>query len=200
MKSAHIYSPALHGRHWLFLPFSASLLFLSLQAVNPYKGTTAVPVNHAVVLETNKSSRDKDSTYTSYRARCICWEMESAESLLKKMQRSGKWIWCVSALMYIDCRSLLSWPILFTVSLSQRLFLHLQLLLSVSTDRDQQKEVNDELLKRITDNKAQPPARNFRVERSSRSIPITDESQPFEVHAWLNAKGFSRPWVTRVTL
>ncbi|KAL0167916.1 hypothetical protein M9458_036138, partial [Cirrhinus mrigala] len=59
--------------------------------------------------------------------------------------------------------------------------------------RDQQKEVNDELLKRITDNKAQPPPRNFRVERSSMSMPITYESQPFEVHAWLNAKGFSRP-------
>ncbi|XP_056334820.1 epidermal growth factor receptor kinase substrate 8-like protein 2 [Danio aesculapii] len=100
--------------------YNRAALF-SNQAVNPYKGTTTspVPVNHAVVLETNKSSRDKDN-------------------------------------------------------------------------RDQQKEVNDELLKRITDNKAQPPARNFRVERSSRSIPITDESQPFEVHAWLNAKGFSR--------
>ncbi|XP_016408244.1 epidermal growth factor receptor kinase substrate 8-like protein 2 [Sinocyclocheilus rhinocerous] len=62
-------------------------------------------------------------------------------------------------------------------------------------NRNQQKEVNDELLKRITDNKAQPPARNFRVEGSSTSVTITYESQPFEVHAWLNVKGFSRPVV-----
>ncbi|RXN18296.1 epidermal growth factor receptor kinase substrate 8 2 [Labeo rohita] len=101
--------------------YNRAALFNS-QAVNPYKGTSAGPVNHAEVLEMNKSSRDKDN-------------------------------------------------------------------------RDQQKEVNDELLKRITDNKAQPPARNFRVERSSTSMPITYESQPFEVHAWLNAKGFSRPVV-----
>ncbi|XP_059363151.1 epidermal growth factor receptor kinase substrate 8 [Carassius carassius] len=26
-------------------------------------------------------------------------------------------------------------------------------------------------------------------------MPITFDSQPFEVHAWLNAKGFSRPVV-----
>ncbi len=91
---------------------------------------------------------------------------------------------------------LLSWAILLTVSLSQCLFRYLLLILSISLDRNQQKEVNDELLKRITDNKAQPPARNFRVERSTTSIPISLDSQTFEVHAWLNAKGFSRPWVT----
>ncbi|XP_048025026.1 epidermal growth factor receptor kinase substrate 8-like protein 2 [Megalobrama amblycephala] len=102
--------------------FHPSVFSQSLQAVNPYKGTSAGPVNHTEVLEMNKSSRDKDN-------------------------------------------------------------------------RNQQKEVNDELLKRITDNKAQPPARNFRVERSSTSMPITYESQPFEVHAWLNAKGFSKPVV-----
>ncbi|XP_016091761.1 epidermal growth factor receptor kinase substrate 8-like protein 2 [Sinocyclocheilus grahami] len=62
-------------------------------------------------------------------------------------------------------------------------------------NRNQQKEVNDELLKRITDNKAQPPARNFQEECSTTSVPITFDSQPFEVHAWLNAKGFSRPVV-----
>ncbi|XP_052008970.1 epidermal growth factor receptor kinase substrate 8-like protein 2 [Xyrauchen texanus] len=62
-------------------------------------------------------------------------------------------------------------------------------------NRSQQKEVNDELLKRITDSKAQPPARNFRVERSSSTVPIMLQSQPFEVQAWLNSKGFSRPVV-----
>ncbi|XP_022535369.2 epidermal growth factor receptor kinase substrate 8-like protein 2 [Astyanax mexicanus] len=62
-------------------------------------------------------------------------------------------------------------------------------------NRTQQKEMNDELLKRITDSKAQPPARNFRVEHSARTAPITYQSQPYEVHAWLNAKGFSRPVV-----
>ncbi|KTG45007.1 hypothetical protein cypCar_00004359 [Cyprinus carpio] len=50
----------------LTLSFSAPLFFpgfvLSLQAVNPYKGISAGPVNHAEVLEMNKSSRDKDST------------------------------------------------------------------------------------------------------------------------------------------
>ncbi|KAL7871165.1 hypothetical protein SRHO_G00086620 [Serrasalmus rhombeus] len=61
--------------------------------------------------------------------------------------------------------------------------------------RTQQKEMNDELLKRITDSRAQPPARNFRVEHSVRTAPITYQSQPYEVHAWLNAKGFSRPVV-----
>ncbi|KAK7160347.1 hypothetical protein R3I93_008099 [Phoxinus phoxinus] len=98
--------------------YNRAALFNS-QAMNPNKGTSAGPVNHAEVLEMNKSSRDKDN-------------------------------------------------------------------------RNQQQEVNDELLKRITDNKAQAPARNFRVERSSSSVPITYESQPFEVNAWLNAKGFTR--------
>ncbi|KAI2653486.1 Epidermal growth factor receptor kinase substrate 8-like protein 2 [Labeo rohita] len=147
--------------------YNRAALFNS-QAVNPYKGTSAGPVNHAEVLEMNKSSRDKDSTYL-LSARCICCEMESGESLPKKCREVGNEF--------------------------GRLFLYLSLLLSISLDRDQQKEVNDELLKRITDNKAQPPARNFRVERSSTSMPITYESQPFEVHAWLNAKGFSRPVV-----
>ncbi|XP_047010862.1 epidermal growth factor receptor kinase substrate 8-like protein 2 isoform X1 [Ictalurus punctatus] len=62
-------------------------------------------------------------------------------------------------------------------------------------NRTQQKEVNDELLKRITDSKAQPPARNFRVEHPIRTLPITYDSQPFEICGWLNAKGFSRPVV-----
>ncbi|KAK2848006.1 hypothetical protein Q7C36_009688 [Tachysurus vachellii] len=62
-------------------------------------------------------------------------------------------------------------------------------------NRTQQKEMNDELLKRITDSKAQPPARNFRVEHPIRTLPITYDSQPFEIQCWLNAKGFSRPVV-----
>ncbi|KAA0715058.1 Epidermal growth factor receptor kinase substrate 8-like protein 2 [Triplophysa tibetana] len=109
--------------------YNRAALFNS-PAVNPYKGTSPAPVNHAEVLEMNKSSRDKDSMYL-LSALCIRY-------------------------------------------------------------RSQQKEVNDELLKRITDSKSQPPARNFRVERSCTTVPITQASQPFEVHAWLNAKGFSR--------
>ncbi|KAM9481696.1 epidermal growth factor receptor kinase substrate 8-like protein 2 isoform 1-T1 [Clarias gariepinus] len=62
-------------------------------------------------------------------------------------------------------------------------------------NRTQQKEMNDELLKRITDSKVQPPARNFRVEHPIRTVPITYDSQPFEIRGWLNAKGFSRPVV-----
>ncbi|CDR00466.1 unnamed protein product [Oncorhynchus mykiss] len=60
----------------------------------------------------------------------------------------------------------------------------------------QMDEVNDELLKRITTNKSNPPGRNFRVERpsdSSSSPPLTLDSSPPQVTAWLNAKGFSKP-------
>ncbi|XP_034032261.1 epidermal growth factor receptor kinase substrate 8-like protein 2 isoform X2 [Thalassophryne amazonica] len=57
-------------------------------------------------------------------------------------------------------------------------------------------EVNSELLMRITANKSHPPARNFRVERTSSSrVPLTYESNPEQVIAWLNAKGFSKPTV-----
>uniref|UniRef100_A0A4W5K1H6 SAM domain-containing protein n=1 Tax=Hucho hucho TaxID=62062 RepID=A0A4W5K1H6_9TELE len=59
-------------------------------------------------------------------------------------------------------------------------------------------EVNDELLKRITSNKSQPPGRNFRVERpldSSSAPPLTLDCSPPQVTAWLNAKGFSKPTV-----
>lgn len=143
----------------------------------------------------NKSSRDKDSTYL-LSACCICCEMESGESLPKKCREVGNEFGVRVLTQIADSHQsslLLSWAILLTVSLSQCLFLYLSLLLSISLDRNQQREVNDELLKRITDNKAQPPARNFRVERSTTSMPITFDSQPFEVHAWLNAKGFSRP-------
>ncbi|XP_045544540.1 epidermal growth factor receptor kinase substrate 8-like protein 2 isoform X2 [Salmo salar] len=62
----------------------------------------------------------------------------------------------------------------------------------------QMDEVNDELLKRITSNKSHPPGRNFRVERpsdSGSSAPLTLDSSPPQVTAWLNAKGFSKPTV-----
>lgn len=71
------------------LSFSAPLFSPSLQAVNPYKGTSAGPVNHAEVLEMNKSSQDKDSTYL-LSACCIRCEMESGESLPKKAN-AEKW-------------------------------------------------------------------------------------------------------------
>ncbi|CAL8373535.1 unnamed protein product [Arctogadus glacialis] len=59
----------------------------------------------------------------------------------------------------------------------------------------QMDEVNDELLKRITTNKSQPPARNFRVERAGgSSLPLTFDSSPQQVTAWLTAK-FSKPTV-----
>lgn len=57
----------------------------------------------------------------------------------------------------------------------------------------QMDEVNDELLKRITTNKSQPPPRNFRVERAAGSqMPLTFDSTPQQVAAWLSAKGFSK--------
>lgn len=52
-------------------------------------------------------------------------------------------------------------------------------------------EVNDELMKKITHIKAQPQ-RHFRVERSQPvRQPLTYESGPDEVRAWLEAKAFS---------
>ncbi|XP_068459725.1 epidermal growth factor receptor kinase substrate 8-like protein 2 isoform X2 [Clinocottus analis] len=57
-------------------------------------------------------------------------------------------------------------------------------------------EVNNELLMMITANKSQPPARKFRVERSSGShVPLTFDSSAEQVTAWLSAKGFSKPTV-----
>ncbi|XP_044050456.1 epidermal growth factor receptor kinase substrate 8-like protein 2 isoform X2 [Siniperca chuatsi] len=57
-------------------------------------------------------------------------------------------------------------------------------------------EVNNELLMMITANKSQPPARKFRVERSSGSqVPLTFDSNAEQVIAWLTAKGFSKPTV-----
>ncbi|KAF5911408.1 hypothetical protein HPG69_017891 [Diceros bicornis minor] len=52
-------------------------------------------------------------------------------------------------------------------------------------------EVNDELIKKISHIKAQPP-RPFRMERTQPvSLPLTYESGPDEVRAWLEAKAFS---------
>ncbi|XP_076971388.1 epidermal growth factor receptor kinase substrate 8-like protein 2 isoform X2 [Tamandua tetradactyla] len=52
-------------------------------------------------------------------------------------------------------------------------------------------EVNDELIKKISHIRAQPQ-RHFRVERSQTvSLPLTYESGPEEVSAWLEAKAFS---------
>ncbi|XP_036136987.1 epidermal growth factor receptor kinase substrate 8-like protein 2 isoform X2 [Molossus molossus] len=52
-------------------------------------------------------------------------------------------------------------------------------------------EVNDELIKKISHIKAQPQ-RHFRVERSQPvRLPLTYESGPLEVRAWLEAKAFS---------
>ncbi|KAG7245420.1 hypothetical protein INR49_010871 [Caranx melampygus] len=57
-------------------------------------------------------------------------------------------------------------------------------------------EVIPELLMMITANKSQPPPRKFRVERSSGTqVPLTFDSNPEQVKAWLNAKGFSKPTV-----
>ncbi|XP_012888840.1 PREDICTED: epidermal growth factor receptor kinase substrate 8-like protein 2 isoform X1 [Dipodomys ordii] len=52
-------------------------------------------------------------------------------------------------------------------------------------------EVNDELMKKISHIKAQPQ-RHFRVERSQPvQLPLTFESGPDQVRAWLEAKAFS---------
>ncbi|KAM4721542.1 epidermal growth factor receptor kinase substrate 8-like protein 2 [Rhinophrynus dorsalis] len=52
-------------------------------------------------------------------------------------------------------------------------------------------EVNDELLKKITTN--QPPKRNYRVEKAQQVyVPLNFQSEPEEVKAWLEAKGFSK--------
>ncbi|KAL2094165.1 hypothetical protein ACEWY4_011477 [Coilia grayii] len=58
-------------------------------------------------------------------------------------------------------------------------------------------QVNDELLQRITASKSQPPARNYRVDRRSGfPMVITQDSPPWEVKTWLNAKGFSKMTVS----
>ncbi|KFU86567.1 Epidermal growth factor receptor kinase substrate 8-like 2, partial [Chaetura pelagica] len=57
-------------------------------------------------------------------------------------------------------------------------------------------ELNDELLKKITNNKIQPPHRNFKVEKPQEAfVPLTFESSTEEVKAWLEAKSFSKETV-----
>lgn len=52
-------------------------------------------------------------------------------------------------------------------------------------------EVNDELLKKITTN--QPPKRNFVAQKTQQvHVPLTYQSDPEEVKAWLEAKGFTK--------
>uniref|UniRef100_A0A8C4UQX2 EPS8 like 2 n=1 Tax=Falco tinnunculus TaxID=100819 RepID=A0A8C4UQX2_FALTI len=59
-----------------------------------------------------------------------------------------------------------------------------------------QQPLNDELLKKITNNKIQPPQRNFKVEKPQQVfVPLTFESSTEEVKAWLEAKSFSKETV-----
>uniref|UniRef100_K7GGH1 Epidermal growth factor receptor kinase substrate 8-like protein 2 n=1 Tax=Pelodiscus sinensis TaxID=13735 RepID=K7GGH1_PELSI len=54
-------------------------------------------------------------------------------------------------------------------------------------------EVNDELLKKITNSKVHPPQRNFKVEKTQQVlVPLTFESSAEEVKAWLEANAFSK--------
>ncbi|XP_054682209.1 epidermal growth factor receptor kinase substrate 8-like protein 2 [Grus americana] len=60
----------------------------------------------------------------------------------------------------------------------------------------QMDELNDELLKKITNNKIQPPHRNFKVEKPQQVfVPLTFESSTEEVKAWLEAKAFTKETV-----
>ncbi|NXR61605.1 ES8L2 protein, partial [Rhadina sibilatrix] len=60
----------------------------------------------------------------------------------------------------------------------------------------QMDELNDELLKKIMNNKIQPPHRNFKVEKPQQVfVPLTFESSTEEVKAWLEAKSFSKETV-----
>ncbi|NWZ94234.1 ES8L2 protein, partial [Nesospiza acunhae] len=60
----------------------------------------------------------------------------------------------------------------------------------------QMDELNDELLKKITNNKIQHPHRNFKVEKPQQVfVPLTFESSTEEVKAWLEAKSFSKETV-----
>ncbi|KAH0621005.1 hypothetical protein JD844_021987 [Phrynosoma platyrhinos] len=54
-------------------------------------------------------------------------------------------------------------------------------------------EVNDELLKKISNIKVQAPQRNFKVEKAQHvHVPMTFESNAQEVKAWLEANSFSK--------
>ncbi|NWW00925.1 ES8L2 protein, partial [Oreocharis arfaki] len=60
----------------------------------------------------------------------------------------------------------------------------------------QMDELNDELLKKIANNKIQPPHRNFKVEKPQQAfVPLTFESSTEEVKTWLEAKSFSKETV-----
>ncbi|XP_053140671.1 epidermal growth factor receptor kinase substrate 8-like protein 2 [Hemicordylus capensis] len=57
-------------------------------------------------------------------------------------------------------------------------------------------EVNDELLKKITNIKVQAPQRNFKVEKAQQvHVPMTFESNAEEVKSWLEANSFSKATV-----
>uniref|UniRef100_A0A670XM10 Epidermal growth factor receptor kinase substrate 8-like protein 2 n=1 Tax=Pseudonaja textilis TaxID=8673 RepID=A0A670XM10_PSETE len=57
-------------------------------------------------------------------------------------------------------------------------------------------EVNDELLKKITNIKIQQPQRNFKVEKTQQvHVPLTFESNAMEVRVWLEANSFSKATV-----
>nr|XP_020639829.1 epidermal growth factor receptor kinase substrate 8-like protein 2 isoform X2 [Pogona vitticeps] len=54
-------------------------------------------------------------------------------------------------------------------------------------------EVNDELLKKITNIKVHPPQRNFKVEKAQHvQVPLKFESNAEQVKAWLEANSFSK--------
>ncbi|NWI26631.1 ES8L2 protein, partial [Sula dactylatra] len=60
-------------------------------------------------------------------------------------------------------------------------------------------ELNDELLKKITNSRIQPPQRNIKVEKTQQvSVPLTFESSPEEVKAWLEAMSFSKETVEHI--
>ncbi|XP_028915232.1 epidermal growth factor receptor kinase substrate 8-like protein 2 isoform X2 [Ornithorhynchus anatinus] len=60
-------------------------------------------------------------------------------------------------------------------------------------------EVNDELLKKITNIKVGPPQRNFKVERAQAvQVPLTYDSDASQVRAWLEAKAFSKAIVEQL--
>lgn len=74
---------------------------------------------------------------------------------------------------------------------------------SLGSDKDSHNQhmekVNDELLLLLTNSKTNPPARNFKVERHpSSAVPLTFDSNPAQVTAWLNSKGFSKLTVERL--
>ncbi|XP_029991810.1 epidermal growth factor receptor kinase substrate 8-like protein 2 isoform X2 [Sphaeramia orbicularis] len=65
------------------------------------------------------------------------------------------------------------------------------------TPGQKMEKVNDELLKKITESKTQPNTKKFRVDRSGNGpqIPLTYDSNPEQVTAWLSSKGLSKPTV-----